>query len=72
VADGLTLLDEHRGMIYHLNQTGAVILAALLADGAEAAVAMLCARYTTTAYTAERDVVKLLDSLVAHRLVIRS
>jgi Coenzyme PQQ synthesis protein D (PqqD) len=53
VADSLTLLDERRGVIYHLNQTGAVVLSALLDGGGEAA---LCARYATTAETARRDV----------------
>jgi DeoR/GlpR family transcriptional regulator of sugar metabolism len=72
VADGQTLLDERRGMIYHLNQTGAVVLSALLDGGGEAAVAAVCARYATTAETARRDVAQLLDTLLAHRLVIAS
>lgn len=72
MVDGLTLLDERRGMIYHLNQTGTVALAALLDAGTEAAVAALCARYATTAQTAHRDVILLLDTLCARRLVVTS
>lgn len=72
MADGLTLLDERRGMIYHLNQTGAVVLAALLDGGAVAAVAALCVRYATTVQIAQRDVTRLLDVLLAHRLVVTS
>ncbi len=72
VGDGLTLLDERRGMIYHLNQTGAVALTALLDGGTEAAVAAVCARYATTAQTAHRDVSQLVDTLLGRRLVIAS
>jgi hypothetical protein len=72
VADGLTLLDERRGMIYHLNRTGAVALLALLDGGGEAAVAALCTRYATTAETARRDVTRLLNALLAYRLVVTS
>ncbi|MGH3888434.1 MAG: PqqD family peptide modification chaperone [Pseudonocardiaceae bacterium] len=69
--DGLTLLDERRGMIYHLNHTGAAALSALLGSGVEAAVTALCARYAVTAETARRDITRLLDELLAHRLVVR-
>ncbi len=72
VEDGLTLLDERCGVIYHLNQTGAVALAALLDGGTEAAVAALCARYATAAQTAHHDVTQLLDTLLARRLVVAS
>lgn len=71
VDDGLTLLDERRGMIYHLNHTGAAALSALLGSGVEAAVTALCARYAVTAETARRDITRLLDELLAHRLVVR-
>ncbi len=70
MADGLTLLDERRGVIYHLNQTGAVVLSALLDGGGEAAEAALCARYATTTEIARRDVTQFLDALCAHRLVV--
>lgn len=70
MADGLTLLDERRGVIYHLNQTGAVVLSALLDGGGGAAEAALCARYATTAETARRDVTQFLDALRTHRLVV--
>jgi len=69
VADGLALLDERLGMIYHLNHAGVVVLSALLDGGGEAAEAALCARYAITADTARRDVARLLDALRAHRLV---
>lgn len=72
MADGLTLLDERRGMIHHLNHSGALVLAALLDGGTEAAVAALCARYATTAQIAHRDVTQLRDALLAHRLVVTS
>ncbi|MBV9143200.1 MAG: PqqD family protein [Pseudonocardiales bacterium] len=68
--DGLTLLDERRGMIYHLNHTGAAALLALLNSGIEAAVTALCARYAVTAQTARRDITRLLDELLVHRLVV--
>jgi hypothetical protein len=71
VDDGLTLLDERRGMIYHLNHTGAATLSALLNSGVEAAVTALCARYAVTAQTARRDVTRLLDELLSHSLVVR-
>ena len=70
VADGLTLLDECRGVVYHLNQPGAVVLSALLDGGGEAAEAALCARYATTAETARRDVTQFLDALRAHSLMV--
>ncbi|MGH3794597.1 MAG: PqqD family peptide modification chaperone [Pseudonocardiaceae bacterium] len=69
VADGLVLLDERRGMIYHLNHSGAATMSALLTDGYEAAVTVLCARYAITADTARRDVTRLIDELRARRLV---
>jgi Coenzyme PQQ synthesis protein D (PqqD) len=72
VEEGLTLLDERHGMIYHLNPTGAVALTALLDGGTEVAVAALCARYATTAPTAHHDVTELLDRLLACRLVVAS
>ncbi|MGH3852673.1 MAG: PqqD family peptide modification chaperone [Pseudonocardiaceae bacterium] len=72
MADGLTLLDERRGMIYHLNQTGALVLSELLDGGGEATVAALCARYAVTSMAARRDVAQLLDALLAHRLVVVS
>ncbi|WP_373290094.1 PqqD family peptide modification chaperone, partial [Longimycelium tulufanense] len=43
VDDGLTLITE--GTIYHLNPTGAAILAALTDGGIEHAVATLTSRY---------------------------
>ncbi|MBB5921684.1 hypothetical protein FHR81_002724 [Actinoalloteichus hoggarensis] len=72
VVDGLTLLDERSGMIYHLNHTGFLALTALLDGGTEAATAALCARYATTAQDARDDVVHLLATLEARRLVIRA
>jgi hypothetical protein len=67
----MTILHNRSGMIYHLNRTAAVVLAALLDGGTEAATATLCARYTTSAQTAHADVAELLDALLAHRLVVR-
>jgi hypothetical protein len=72
VDDGLTLLDERCGMIYHLNHTGAAALSTLLDSGHEAAVTALCARYAIAVETARRDVTRLLDELLAHRLVVAS
>ena len=72
VADGLTLLDERRGMIYHLNYTAATALAALLDSGREAAVTALCGRYAVPAETAHHDVTRFLDELRARRLVVSS
>lgn len=69
--DGLTLLDERRGMVYHLNHTGAATLSALLGSGVETAVSALRARYDVTAETARRDVTRLLHELLAHHLVVR-
>lgn len=69
VADGTVLLDERRGIIYHLNHTGATALSVLLDGGYEAAVIVLCARYTITAGIARRDLTRLLAELLAHRLV---
>lgn len=71
VSDGMTILHNRSGMIYHLNRSGAVVLAALLDGGIEAATATLCAQYTTSAQTAHADVTQLLDALLAHRLVVR-
>lgn len=67
----MTILHERSGMIYHLNHTGAVVLDALLDGGTEAATTILCARYTTSTQTAQADVTELLDTLLAHRLVVR-
>jgi Coenzyme PQQ synthesis protein D (PqqD) len=72
VEDGLTLLDERRGLIYHLNHTGAAALSALVEGSCEAAVTALCARYSIDADTASRDVNELLDQLLAYRLVVAS
>lgn len=69
VADGTALLDERRGMIYHLNHTGAAALSALLDGGYEAAVTALCARYAISADAARCDVTRLLDELHARHLV---
>ena len=46
VADGLVLLDERRGTIYHLNHTGTVALSALIDSGYEAAVSLWGTRVT--------------------------
>ncbi|AUS78889.1 PqqD family protein [Actinoalloteichus sp. AHMU CJ021] len=70
VGDGLTLLDERRGVVYHLNETGAIALSALLRDGHESAVTALCTRYATTAAVVQHDVTRLLDTLLARRLVV--
>lgn len=72
VDDALMLLDERGGMIYHLNHAGTAALPALLDRGVEAAVTVLCARYSLTAEIARRDVTRLLDELLAHRLVVTS
>ena len=69
VADGTALLDERRGLIYHLNHTGATVLSALLDGGGDAAVTALCARYAVSADAAQCDVTRLLDELHAHHLV---
>lgn len=71
-ADGLVLLDERRGMIYHLNHTGTVALSVLVDGGFEAAVTALCSRYAITEDSARRDITRLLDELCVHRLVIIS
>jgi Coenzyme PQQ synthesis protein D (PqqD) len=72
VVDGLALLDERRGTIYHLNHTGTVALSALIDGGCEAAVTALCSRYVITEDTARRDVTRLLDELRARHLVVTS
>lgn len=69
VADGTALLDERRGMIYHLNHTGSAALSELLDGGYEATVTALCTRYTISVDTARRDVTRLLDELQACHLV---
>lgn len=72
VTDGLVLLDEHRGTIYHLNHTGTVVLSALFDGGYEAAVTALCSRYAIAEDTARRDVTRLLDELCGRSLVVTS
>lgn len=72
VADGLVLLDERHGTIYHLNHTGTVALSALVDGGCEAAVTALRSRYAITEDTARRDITRLLDELRARRLAITS
>ncbi|MGB6165700.1 MAG: PqqD family peptide modification chaperone [Pseudonocardiaceae bacterium] len=72
VTDGLALLDERRGTIYHLNHTATAALSALIDGGYEAAVTALCRRYAITEDTARRDVTRFLDELRACRLVITS
>lgn len=72
VADGIVLLDERRGTIYHLNHTGAVALSALIDGGYEAAVTALGSRYAITEDTARHDVTRLLDELRARHLVVTS
>ncbi|MGQ0775674.1 MAG: PqqD family peptide modification chaperone [Pseudonocardiales bacterium] len=72
MADGTVLLDERRGIVYHLNRTGATALSLLLDGGYEATVVVLCARYTITPGIARRDLTRLLAELLARRLVTTS
>jgi len=72
VTDGLALLDERHGTIYHLNHTGTVALSALIDGGYGAAVTALGSRYAITEDTARHDVTQLLDELRARRLVVTS
>lgn len=71
VDDGLTLLDKRCGALYHLNHTGAVILAALIDDGGtvESAVTSLVDRYGIGEEQARTDVTALVESLRVHGLV---
>ncbi|MGH3830342.1 MAG: lasso peptide biosynthesis PqqD family chaperone [Pseudonocardiaceae bacterium] len=71
VDDGLTLLDIRRGTLYHLNRTGAVILAALIDDGGtvESAVTTLVDRYGIGEHQARADMTALVDNLRARGLV---
>lgn len=80
VDDGTTLLDVQRGKLHHVNQAGAVILAALTADTAidsdspidsavERAAAVVARRYGIPTEQARADVEALLDQLRDHKLL---
>lgn len=71
VDDGLTLLDNRRGTLYHLNRTGAGILTALLNDGGtiKSVIATLVDRYGIDEDQARADVTALVDNLRARGLV---
>lgn len=72
MADGVVLLDERRGIIYHLNHTGATALSLLLDSGYKDTVISLCTRYAIPTGIARRDLTRLLADLLAHQLVITS
>lgn len=71
VDDGLTLVDNRRGTLYHLNRTGAVILTALINDGGtiESAIVTLVDRYGIDETRARADVTAVVEDLRTHRLV---
>jgi hypothetical protein len=71
VDDGLTLLERRRGALYHLNHTGALILAALIDDGGtvESAVTILVDRYSIGEDRARTDVIALIENLRVRGLV---
>lgn len=64
------MIDGRRGTIYHLNPTGAAILAALLAGGIERAVATIIGQYGITETRARADVGVLIQDLRHRRLII--
>lgn len=71
VDDGLTLLDNRHSALYHLNRTGAVILAILIDDGAvESAVITPMDRYGIGEDQARADVTALVENLRMRGLVI--
>ncbi len=72
VDDGLTLVDNRRGTLYHLNHTGAVILATLIDGGGtvESAIAAMVNRYRIDEVRARADITALVHNLRARGLVI--
>ncbi|MGH3697049.1 MAG: HPr-rel-A system PqqD family peptide chaperone [Pseudonocardiaceae bacterium] len=72
VDDGLILVDNRHGTVYHLNRTGAVILAALTDTGGtiESAIATMVDRYRIDKDQARADVIALVYDLRARGLVI--
>ena len=67
---GLVLLDERAGRYWRLNETGTVVVAALLAgDAPEQAAGQLARRFDITEDDARRDVAALVDGLRAAGLV---
>ncbi len=72
VDDGLTLIDKRHGTLYHLNNTGAVILAALINNGGavESTIATLVGRYDINEDQARADVTTLVENLRARGLVV--
>lgn len=70
VDDGLNLLDKRRGILYHLNHTGALILATLIDGGTvESAVTILVDRYAVGEDQARADVIALVENLHVRELV---
>ncbi|HEX4833542.1 MAG TPA: PqqD family peptide modification chaperone [Trebonia sp.] len=64
----MTLLDTERGTLFHVNRTAAAVLATLAAgrdaaEGKNAAVSMLMARYGVSAERAAADIAALLGQL---------
>lgn len=72
VDDRLILVDNRRGTVYHLNHTGAVILAALIDGGGtiESAITTMVDRYSIDEARARADVTALVHNLRARGLVI--
>ena len=68
VDDGLTLFGVD-GTVYHLNATGAAVLAALTGGGVDHAVDVLAARYGLTVERARTDVDVLLADMAKRGLV---
>ena len=70
VGDVLMLMDAKQGRYLELNETGALILSALLEGAtAEQAAAQLSASYQVSQPQALEDVNKLIDELMAAQLL---
>jgi hypothetical protein len=69
--DGMVLLDQRSGRCWQVNQSGAFALGKLLGGAAaEEAAQALAAEYEVTSERAHEDILALVASLQAGRLVI--
>ncbi|MER7211972.1 lasso peptide biosynthesis PqqD family chaperone [Streptosporangium sp. NPDC000239] len=69
---GAVLLDNRRGRYWQTNDTAAIVLKCLMAEGdLESAVAVLRERYPDAADRAADDVQQMIEKLAAAKLVTR-
>lgn len=73
VDDGMTLLDSRRGTLFHLSQSGSVVMIALAEDDAnlDTAIEALTSRYGIGQDQARADVIGLVNELRSRGLLAR-